>query len=87
MVHEMIRRGYCIDEIVYCDTTIEFPDMYLHHDLLRENLQALGYDLTVLRHDHDFEYYMFDYVKSRGKNVGQCGLGWANPNYNGAANF
>lgn len=81
MLHEMIRRGMPIDEIVCCDTTIEFPDMYEHQRQVVDNIRPLGYDVTFLRPDYDFDYFMFDYEKKRGSRAGEKGHGWPNPNY------
>lgn len=83
MLYEMLRRGEHIDEVVCCDTTIEFPAMYVHQKKVVDNLTKVYLELkfTFLHPDYDFEYYMFDYVKQRGSKAGQKGMGWPNPNY------
>ncbi len=83
MLHEMLERGMHIDEVVCCDTTIEFPEMYEHQQSVVEAIHYRYPDIvfTFLKPENDFEYYMFEYSKKRGSNAGKCGLGWANPNY------
>ena len=81
MLHEMIRRGEHIDEVVCCDTTIEFPDMYIHQQKVVTNLSEHNIPFTFIKPEHDFEYYMYDYEKKRGSNAGSKGMGWSNPNY------
>ena len=76
MLHEMIRRGEQIDEIINVDTTAEFDGMYKHMELMCKE-----FDITVLKPEHDFEHYMFDEVMKTSKRAGQKGYGWANPNY------
>ncbi len=81
MLFMMINNRIRIDEIVCCDTTVEFPGMYIHQKEVAEVLRNLGLTVTFLKPEHDFEYFMFEYVRKRGTRVGQKGYGWANPNY------
>ena len=76
MLHEMVRRGESIDEIINVDTTIEFDDMYNHLERLKEK-----FNITILQPEHDFEYYMFECVMKTSKRAGQKGYGWPNPNF------
>lgn len=39
--------------------------------------QNYGKKLTRLKSDKSFDYYMFEHVKTRGKNKGEKGYGWA----------
>ena len=83
MLHWLLENGYHIDEVVCCDTTIEFPEMYNHQKKVVEKITKVypTVKFTFLKPENDFEHYMFEYRKKRGANVGQCGLGWSNPNY------
>ena len=83
MLLDLVRSGVHIDEVVCCDTTIEFEGMYIHQKKVVDLIHSYRPELkfTFLKPDNDFEFYMFDYVKQRGSRAGQCGLGWANPNY------
>lgn len=63
-----------IDEIVYCDTGKEFLEMYEHINKVEK---YIGRKITKLKADKSFDYYMFEYKKTRGKNKGKKGYGWA----------
>jgi 3'-phosphoadenosine 5'-phosphosulfate sulfotransferase (PAPS reductase)/FAD synthetase len=76
MLHEMVRRGVHIDEIVNVDTTIEFDGMHKHLEKMQEQ-----FDITILKPEHDFEYYMFEHKIKTSTRAGQKGFGWSNPNY------
>ena len=74
MLLMMLEKNYRIDEIIFCDTTVEFPEMYRHLDKLE---QYIDMKITRLKQQHDFEYMMFNYVKKKGKNKGKQGYSWA----------
>ena len=69
----LIEKGYPIDEIIMCDTGMEFEDMYIHIEKVKE---MISLPITVLKSEKSFEYYMFDHVKTRGKNKGSKGYSW-----------
>ena len=71
MLLGMVERGMAIDEVVFVDTTKEFPGMYYHIDKLE---QFTGIEITRL--SFDFDYWMKDHVKTKGKNKGKIGYGW-----------
>ena len=74
MLLKMIELNYKIDEIIFIDTGVEFPEMYKHiHDI--ENY--INRPITILKSDKSFEYYMFDHIKTRGKRKGQKGYSWS----------
>lgn len=73
MLLMMLERGIPIDYIVFCDTGMEFPEMYEHLDKVE---QYIGRKITRLKAEHSFEHYMFDHEKTSGKNKGQHGYGW-----------
>ena len=65
-----------IDEIVFCDTRLEFPAMYKHIDKVG---RYIGKKITKIASRYSFEYYMFDKMKIMGKNRGKRGYGWPGP--------
>jgi len=75
MLLMMIEKGMHIDEIVFCDTTVEFPQMIEHISKV-ENY--IGRRITRLQAPFDFEYYLAYHVKVRGKNKGKKGYGFPN---------
>ena len=46
-----------------------------HH--IKKVEEYIGRDITILKADNNYEYMMFDYVKTKGKNKGQKGYSWA----------
>lgn len=81
MVLHMIERGDPLDEVVFCDTTMEFPAMIRHVEKVKQVIEAAGIKFTTLRAEHDFEYYLTEYeVKKRKPDsafYGTPGYGWA----------
>lgn len=73
MLLMMLERGMPIDDIIFCDTTMEFPAMYEHIDRVE---QYIGRTITRLKPPHSFVYYFAEYEKTRGKNKGKRGYGW-----------
>ena len=73
MLLMMLEHNIPIDYVIFCDTGKEFPAMYKHI----EKVEAYtGLEITRLKAAKSFDYYMFDHVKTRGKNKGKCGYGW-----------
>lgn len=76
MLLMMLERGERVDDIVFFDWGMEFPQMYEHLDKLEEYIDR---PITKLYPEKPFEYYMFDHIKTRGKRIGQHGYGWPSP--------
>ena len=70
MLLKMIDEGMQIDDIIFCDTGLEFEEMYEH---IRKVEKAIDRKITVLKSDKTFEYYLLEHEKTRGKNKGQKG--------------
>lgn len=70
---------YPLDEVVFCDTTMEHPEMYEHLEKLRAVTEAAGVIWTTMKPEHDFEYWLYQhqYVDPTGKAA--VGYGWARP--------
>lgn len=81
MVLHMIERGDPLDEVMFCDTTMEFPGMIRHVEKVRKVIEAAGIKFTELRAPHDFEYYLTEYEVENRKPTsafyGVPGYGWA----------
>lgn len=74
MLLKMIEKNMRIDEIIFCDTGKEFPQMYEH---IKKVEQYIKKPIIKLKAEKSFDYYMFEHIKTRGKNKGQAGYGWA----------
>lgn len=80
MTLRMIELGYPLDEVVFCDTTMEFPAMLRHVEKVKAVVEAAGIKFTTLRAEHDFEYYLCDHEVENRKPTsdiyGRPGYGW-----------
>lgn len=73
MLLKMIENKMKIDEIIFCDTGMEFEEMYEHIEKVEDMIDL---PITVLKSEKKFEYWMFDHIKTKGKNKGQKGYSW-----------
>lgn len=76
MLLMMLEHGERVDEVITVDTGMEFPAMYEHIQKLEE---YTGIEFTKLKHEHSFEYFLFDYQLKKGERKGEHGYGWARP--------
>lgn len=60
MVLRMIERGDQLDEVIFCDTGMEFPAMYSHIGRVREAVESEGVKFTVLKADRTFDWYFLE---------------------------
>ncbi len=78
MLLKMLEDNWKIDEIIFCDTGKEFPDMYEHIRQVQNYIvRNYGKEIVTIQSRKSFDYYMFDHIKTRGKNKGKKGYGWA----------
>lgn len=79
MVLHMIERGDHLDEVMFCDTTMEFPAMLRHVEKVKWVVEDAGLKFTTLRAEHDFEYYLTQHPAVRSEDHihhGKPGYGW-----------
>ncbi len=84
MVLRLLEEGHHLDAIIFCDTGLEFPEMYNHIDLVEKNI---GRPITRLKNKDSFEYLMFDHPVNRKQvtsfaekyGLNHTGYGWAGP--------
>lgn len=78
MVLRLLEEKKPLDRILFCDTGIEFPQMYEHIARLE---QELSIPIIRLKPEKSFEFYLLEYKpKRRNPNnplAGNVGLGWA----------
>lgn len=60
MLLRMIELGEHIDEVICCDTTKEFPAMYRHIEKVKKVVEDARIKFTIVKAEHDFDYYMLD---------------------------
>lgn len=84
MLLRLLEEGMPVDIILFCDTGLEFPQLYRHVDKVE---QDIGREITRVRAPHDFEYY-FSQIKIQRKKdsayakkygLERDGYGWAGP--------
>ena len=81
MLLRMIEEKMPIDIILFCDTGLEFPEMYEHLALVEKNI---GMPITVIHSHHTFEYFLTQkeiLVKKNMKTESRNyrGYGWSGP--------
>ncbi len=62
MLLRLIEEGYPIDYIVFCDTGLEFSQMYEH---IKKVEEYIGRPIITLRSEYTFEYLFFEYHPKR----------------------
>ncbi len=76
MLLRMVELGMKIDEILFCDTGVEFPAMYEHVDRVE---RYIGREIKRMKPGKSFEYYLFEHHTTRGQHQDDSGYGWARP--------
>lgn len=79
MLLRMIELNQPIDEIIFYDTTVEFPQMYEHINRVEEYIKR---PITRLRAKKDFEYYLL-YHKPKIKEGSKNKNGYSFPYFHG----
>lgn len=76
--HKQDPTTYPLDEVIYCDTGVEFPAMQKHIDKLENIFVANGIKFTRLKNEESFEYLLLEKpVKRKNKKFeGKLGYDW-----------
>lgn len=54
--------NYPLHEVIYCDTGMDFPQMYKHVDRIRSITEQENIKFTTLKSEKSFEYYMLEHL-------------------------
>lgn len=73
MLLMMLEKGMPVDDIIFCDTGMEFPALYEHID---EVEKYIGRKITRLKAEHSYEYMMHCNKRKRGNHTDVIGYGW-----------
>ena len=74
MVLRLLEEGRQVDEIFFCDTGLEYPQMYDHLEKLE---RYIGRPITRLKAPYTFEQYFYEYqAKGDATLVTNRGLSW-----------
>lgn len=80
MLLELLRRGMPVDYILYAHTGKDFPQMIEHLTQLQQYIKKHypnAPPITTIKSEKSFDYLMFEHIKTKGKNIGKRGYGWA----------
>lgn len=80
MLLHMLELGEHIDEVVTCDTGMEFPAMYEHIAKVQKVIEKAGIKYTTLRPNNSFQYYLLDCPVKSEKYGDHHGYGWPSVN-------
>lgn len=80
MLLHCLEIGQHIDEVITCDTGLEFPAMYEHLDKLAQIIKDAKIKYTVLKNKETFEYMMLEKPIKSEKYGEHIGLGWPSNN-------
>lgn len=58
MLLMMLERDMLVNEIIFCDTGCEYPEVYDH---IKAVEKYIGRQITVLHPPHTFEYFLIEY--------------------------
>ena len=84
MLLRMLEEGMAVDVILFCDTGLEFPQLYDH---IRKVEQNIGREITTVRAEDDFEYLFArkklqrkeDSLLTKRYGIDRDGHSWAGP--------
>ena len=79
MLLQMIEKGEQINEVVFCDTGLEFPQMYDHVKKIREIVESHNINFVTLTAPYSFDYYLLEYPIDSKKYGLHYGFGWPTP--------
>ena len=65
MLLHMLEIGMRIDEVVYCDTTMEFPAMERHVKRIKKLVEDAGIKFVTLKNPRSFKYLMLEHQPKR----------------------
>ena len=68
-----LEQGIRIDAVFFIDTGKEFPAMYDHIALVRSMLPK---EIPFMSAKLDYDYWMYQHVKTKGKHIDSKGYGW-----------
>ena len=72
MLLMMIEKGIPVDKIIFCDTGMEFPQMYNHIEKVSKYIDR---EIVVLKRKETYQYYLADHIKRNGK------VGYGHPDF------
>lgn len=69
----MLEKGMQVDDIIFCDTGMEYPEMYKHIEKVEK---YIGRKITRLTGEHSFSYFVTEQKRKKKRNEKECGYGF-----------
>lgn len=76
MLLMMLEKGMRVDEVLFFDTGMEFPQMYDHLERVEKDT---GLTITRITGSETFEHGLLEHRRTRGKRINEVGFGWPTP--------
>ena len=73
MVLRMHKERIKMDDVIFADSSVEFPSLYEHIDKVEKHI---GRKIIRVKAEHDFLYYLSEYRRTKGSRVDIKGLGF-----------
>lgn len=73
MLLMMMEDNMKIDDIIFCDTGVEFEELYNHIKQIEKYIKR---EITILKPDKSFEYWLLNHELLKGKHKGCKGYGF-----------
>lgn len=70
---------YPLNEVIYCDVGMEFPEMVKHINLIEKLVVSYGIKFNRLKSDQSFDFLMFHYKPIRRNQLLKDKSGWSWP--------
>lgn len=77
MLLHLLELGEPVDEVLFCDTTVEFPEMYTHIEKVKKAIGNYNVKFTTLKPPYDFEYLLLKKIVHKKTGDIRYGFSWA----------
>lgn len=79
MLLRLLELKEPVNEVIFCDTYKEFPQMYEHIEKIKKVVEDKNIKFTTLKSEKSFDYYMFEHQPKRKNKelIGLQGFSWA----------
>ena len=69
MLFRMLELRMKVDEVLCCDTTVEFPAMVRHIEKVKQIVESKGIKFVILKNPMSFKYLMLEHQPNRRKST------------------
>lgn len=76
MLLRMLEVGCKVDEVLFCDTGVEFPQIYDHVSKVKEEVESQGVRFVTFKAEHGFRWYLTEKPVESKTYGSHKGYGW-----------